>query len=67
MKMNPEPPNVKDNGMYRTSEAIAALGMDRTSFCRLANSGKIKRRLHKLDGRWRYSGKELKRIHNAYL
>ena len=41
MKMNPEPPNVKDNGMYRTSEAIAALGMDRTSFWRLANSGKI--------------------------
>ena len=37
MKMNPEPPNVKDNGTYRTSEAIAALGMDRTSFLRLAN------------------------------
>lgn len=67
MKMSPTPPNVKDNGMYRTSEAIKELGMDRTTFWRLANSGKIKRRLHKIDGKWRYSGKELLRVYNAYL
>lgn len=67
MKMTATPPNVKDNGMYRTSEAIQALGMDRTTFWRLANSGKIKRKLHRIDGKWRYPGKELKRIYYAYL
>ncbi len=66
MKLSPTPPNVKPNGMYSTKQAYTELGMDRTSFWRLANSGKIKRRLHDIDGQWRYSGRELLRIYNAY-
>ncbi len=66
MRMSPTPPDVALNGMYRTSEAIAKLGIPRTTFWRLANSGKIKRKLHSIDGQWRYSGKELLRVYNDY-
>lgn len=66
MRMTATPPDVKDDGMYRTSEAIEKLGMSRATFWRLASSGKIKRKLHRIDGQWRYSGRELKRIYNCY-
>ena len=66
MRMSPTPPDVADNGMYRTSEAIEKLGMPRTTFWRLAKAGKIKRKLHRLDGQWRYSGRELLRVYYLY-
>lgn len=66
MRMNPDPPDVRDDAMFSTTEAVKILGMSRTTFWRLVCAGKVKSKLHKLDGKPRYSGRELKRLHNSY-
>lgn len=66
MRLSATPPDVKPNGMYRTNEAAALLGMARTSFWRCVTKGLIKRKYHKADLQPRYSGKEILRFYNCY-
>ena len=67
MRLTPTLPQIDPQGLYSTTQAYQLLGMSRSTFWRLSRSGLLKRRLHAIDGKWRYPGKELLRIYNSYV
>ncbi len=67
MKLTATPPDIDPRGHYTTAQATEVLGMSRTTFWRLLKRGVIKGKIHTLDGKIRYSGRELLKIYDNYM
>lgn len=61
--ITPEPPDVKPNGRYNTSEAAMKLGVHRNTITNMFNAGLL-RPINPTAVKLRYYGKELMRIWN---
>lgn len=61
--ISPEPPDVKLDGRYTTSEAAAKLQLHRNSITKAFKAGQL-RAIDPTASRLRYSGKELRRFWN---
>lgn len=67
MRVSPTPPEVKPNGWYTIAESARHLGMSRTSFWRVVNAGYLKRRLSRIDNKFRIQGIELMKFYNTQI
>lgn len=59
--MNPDEPQVTDNGRYSVMETCRALGINRSTLRRWVNAGKIQCKFRKIDNRKVFEGREIKK------
>lgn len=66
MKITSSPPDVIPSAWYNTTDTISKLGMSRTTFWRISNAGKIKRKMRHADGNFWYRGKDILTFWNKF-
>ena len=67
MRYCPSPPDVADNGWSDTTTTAKKLGVERTTFWRMVKAGRIKRRMCAIDNKYRYQGKDIRKLWYSFL